>query len=96
MLVVFSPARQQAYCFSPVSTVAFGILTYMIVGGTRANITIAFCHLLFIGIIRGWIRCGCWLRQACLALSGLFWLALEALRGMNVAGDGGVLHVPST
>ena len=37
------------------STVAFGLLTYAIVGGTRANIIIAFSLFLFIGIIRGWI-----------------------------------------
>ena len=54
-----------------VSTVAFGLLTYAIVGGTRANIIIAFAIFLFIGIIRGWIslwmlaRRACWVLSAC-------------------------------
>jgi antigen polymerase len=43
MLVVYF-LRQDArgWLFFLVSTVAFGLLTYMIVGGTRANIIIAF------------------------------------------------------
>ena len=67
------------------STVAFGFLTYMIVGGTRANIIIAFAIFLFIGIIRGWISCGCW-RQRVFGIVGMFWLALKRY-GLNVAGD---------
>ena len=66
----FPASGQQSPAVLLVSTVAFGILTYMIVGGTRANIIIAFAIFLFIGIIRGWIRCGCWRRQASLALWG--------------------------
>ena len=55
MLVVFFLRQDsKAWLFFLVSTVAFGILTYMIVGGTRANIIIAFAIFLFIGIIRGW------------------------------------------
>ena len=56
MLVVYFLRRDsKAWLFFLVSTVAFGLLTYMIVGGTRANIIIAFAIFLFIGIIRGWI-----------------------------------------
>ncbi|MWT09220.1 O-antigen assembly polymerase, partial [Escherichia coli] len=50
MLVVFFLRQDsKAWLFFLVSTVAFGILTYMIVGGTRANIIIAFAIFLFIG-----------------------------------------------
>ncbi len=58
MLVVYflrqDPAQRQWLLFL-LTTVAFGILTYVIVGGTRANIIIAFALFLFIGIMRGWI-----------------------------------------
>ncbi len=52
---LFLRRDSKAWLFFLVSTVAFGLLTYMIVGGTRANIIIAFAIFLFIGIIRGWI-----------------------------------------
>lgn len=65
---------------------AFGLLTYAIVGGTRANIIIAFAIFLFIGIIRGWISL--WMQAAAgvLGIVGMFWLALKRYR-MNVSGD---------
>lgn len=69
-----------------VSTVAFGILTYMIVGGTRANIIIAFAIFLFIGIIRGWISLWMLVAAGVFGIVGMFWLALKRY-GMNVAGD---------
>src|SRR5690606_40331992 len=53
--IFFLRQDSKAWLFFLVSTVAFGFLTYMIVGGTRANIIIAFAIFLFIGIIRGWI-----------------------------------------
>ncbi len=56
MLVVYFLRQDlRALVLVPVATVAFGILTYVIVGGTRANIIIAFALFLFIGIVRGWI-----------------------------------------
>ncbi len=69
-----------------VSTVAFGLLTYMIVGGTRANIIIAFAIFLFIGIIRGWISLWMLAAAGVLGIVGMFWLALKRY-GMNVSGD---------
>jgi antigen polymerase len=64
LVVYFLRQDYKAWIFFLVSTVAFGLLTYAIVGGTRANIIIAFAIFLFIGIIRGWISCGCWRRRA--------------------------------
>lgn len=55
LVIYFLRQDYKAWIFFLVSTVAFGLLTYAIVGGTRANIIIAFAIFLFIGIIRGWI-----------------------------------------
>ena len=55
LIVYFLRPSQKRWLFFLVSTVAFGFLTYVIVGGTRANIIIAFALFLFIGIVRRWI-----------------------------------------
>lgn len=87
MLVVFFLRQDsKAWLFFLVSTVAFGILTYMIVGGTRANIIIAFAIFLFIGIIRGWISLWMLAAAGVFGIVGMFWLALKRY-GLNVAGD---------
>ena len=87
MLVVhFLKQDQRAWLFFLVSTVAFGILTYVIVGGTRANIIIAFALFLFIGIVRGWITLWMLVAAGVLGIVGMFWLALKRY-GMNVSGD---------
>ena len=87
MLVIFFLRRTARHgCSSLVSTVAFGIMTYMIVGGTRANIIIAFAIFLFIGIIRGWISLWMLVAAGVFGIVGMFWLALKRY-GMNVAGD---------
>ena len=52
LVVYFLKQDMRAWFFFLASTVAFGILTYVIVGGTRANIIIAFSLFLFIGIAR--------------------------------------------
>ncbi len=66
----------------------------MIVGGTRANIIIAFAIFLFIGIIRGWISLWMLAAAGVLGIVGMFWLALKRY-GMNVSGDE-ALYVPIT
>ncbi len=87
MLVVYFLRRDyKAWIFFLVSTVAFGLLTYAIVGGTRANIIIAFAIFLFIGIIRGWISLWMLAAAGVLGIVGMFWLALKRY-GMNVSGD---------
>ena len=58
----------------------------MIVGGTRANIIIAFAIFLFIGIIRGWISLWMLAAAGVFGIVGMFWLALKRY-GLNVAGD---------
>lgn len=91
----FIPAMLVVYFLKPsfkawigflLATVAFGLLTYAIVGGTRANIIIAFAIFLFIGIIRGWISLWMLVAAGVMGIVGMFWLALKRY-GMNVSGD---------
>ncbi|ELH6269653.1 ECA oligosaccharide polymerase [Salmonella enterica] len=86
LVVYFLRQDSKAWLFFLVSTVAFGLLTYMIVGGTRANIIIAFAIFLFIGIIRGWISLWMLAAAGILGIVGMFWLALKRY-GLNVSGD---------
>lgn len=59
-----------------VSTVSFGLLTYVIVGGTRANIMLAFALFLFIGIVRGYVTLWMLIVAGLLGVVGMFVLAL--------------------
>ncbi|EIY8247225.1 ECA oligosaccharide polymerase [Salmonella enterica] len=86
LVIYFLRQDSKAWLFFLVSTVAFGLLTYMIVGGTRANIIIAFAIFLFIGIIRGWISLWMLAAAGVLGIVGMFWLALKRY-GLNVSGD---------
>ena len=86
LVVYFLRQDSKAWIFFLVSTVAFGLLTYVIVGGTRANIIIAFAIFLFIGIIRGWISLWMLAAAGVLGIVGMFWLALKRY-GMSVSGD---------
>lgn len=86
LVVYFLRPGWKAWIFFLLSTVAFGLLTYAIVGGTRANIIIAFAIFLFIGIIRGWISLWMLLAAGVMGIVGMFWLALKRY-GMNVSGD---------
>ncbi|MGE0972471.1 ECA oligosaccharide polymerase [Klebsiella sp. WOUb02] len=86
LVVYFLRQDYKAWIFFLISTTAFGLLTYAIVGGTRANIIIAFAIFLFIGIIRGWISLWMLAAAGVLGIVGMFWLALKRY-GMNVSGD---------
>ncbi|EMJ9776832.1 TPA: ECA oligosaccharide polymerase [Morganella morganii] len=86
MLVVFflKPTLQR-WIFFLITTVAFGIMTYVIVGGTRANIIIAFALFLFIGIVRGWISLWMLVSAGVFGVVGMFWLALKRY-SLDVSG----------
>ena len=86
LVVYFLRQNSRMWLFFLVSTVAFGLLTYVIVGGTRANIIIAFAIFLFIGIIRGWISLWMLAAAGVFGIVGMFWLALKRY-GLNVSGD---------
>lgn len=86
MLVVYAQYQtRRAWFFFLISTVGFGVLTYVIVGGTRANIIISFAIFLFIGIIRGWISLWMLASAGVAGIVGMFWLALKRY-GLDVRG----------
>jgi antigen polymerase len=80
-----NPTQRQWLLFLLVS-VAFGLLTYALVGGTRANIIIAFALFLFIGITRGWITLWMLAGAGVMAIGGMFWLALRRYN-LDVMGE---------
>ncbi|ULR30873.1 ECA oligosaccharide polymerase [Dickeya fangzhongdai] len=82
----FLHQTRRAWLIFLLTTVAFGGLTYLLVGGTRANIIIAFALFLFIGLQRGWIA---WWMLAAAGSGGIvamFWLALKRY-GLDVKGE---------
>ncbi|MCT8353678.1 ECA oligosaccharide polymerase [Photorhabdus kayaii] len=85
LVVYFLKQTQLRWLFFLMSTVAFGILTYVIVGGTRANIIIAFALFLFIGIVRGWITLWMLVMAGAIGIVGMFWLALKRY-SLDVSG----------
>ena len=85
LVIYFLKPTQKRWLFFLFSTVAFGFLTYVIVGGTRANIIIAFALFLFIGIVRGWITLWMLAAAGVAGVVGMFWLALKRY-GLDVNG----------
>ena len=86
LVVYFLKQDTRSWFLFLASTVAFGILTYIVVGGTRANILIAFALFLFIGIARGHITLWMLVMAGVAGVVGMFWLALKRY-GMNVSGE---------
>lgn len=86
LVVYFLRQTQRAWIMFLIGTVAFGMLTYVIVGGTRANVIIAFALFLFIGIVRGWITLWMLVAAGAFGIVGMFWLALKRY-GLDVSGD---------
>ncbi|AWK15006.1 ECA oligosaccharide polymerase [Candidatus Fukatsuia symbiotica] len=77
LVVYFLKQSKRAWIFFLASTLTFGMLTYIIVGGTRANIIIAFALFLFMGIARGWITLSMLFMAAVFGVVSMFWLALK-------------------
>lgn len=77
LIVYFMHPGWQRWLLFLITTMSFGVLTYMIVGGTRANIIIAFAIFLFIGITRGWINLWMLLIAGVAGIAAMFWLALK-------------------
>lgn len=86
LMIYFLYQSKRAWLIFLISTMAFGLLTYTIVGGTRANIIIAFALFFFIGITRGWISLWMLAVVGALGIVGMFWLALKRY-GLDVSGD---------
>lgn len=85
LIVYFLKPTKANWIFFLCSTVGFGILTYVIVGGTRANMIIAFALFLFIGIVRGYITLWMLVLAGIVGVVGMFWLALKRY-GLEVTG----------
>ncbi|WP_130833146.1 ECA oligosaccharide polymerase [[Erwinia] mediterraneensis] len=86
LVIYFLRPTQRNWILFLLVTVGFGLLTYALVGGTRANIIIAFALFLFIGITRGWITLWMLAGAGAMAIVGMFWLALRRYN-LDVAGD---------
>ncbi|WP_168428296.1 ECA oligosaccharide polymerase [Erwinia amylovora] len=86
LVIYFLKQDVRSWLLFLVGTVAFGLLTYTIVGGTRANIIIAFALFLFIGIIRGWITLWMLALAGVGAIVAMFWLALKRYN-LDVSGS---------
>ncbi|KQN51106.1 hypothetical protein ASE93_22075 [Serratia sp. Leaf50] len=85
LVVYFLKQNRRNWLLFLAATFAFGLLTYVVVGGTRANIIIALALFLFIGIIRGWITLWMLLIAGVMAVLGMFWLALKRYN-LDVSG----------
>lgn len=86
LVVYFLRPNVRSWLFFLMSCSAFGMLTYVIVGGTRANVIIAFALFLFIGIVRGWISLWMLILAGISGVIAMFWLALKRY-GMDVSGN---------
>lgn len=86
LLIYFLYPTKRNWIILLIVTAAFGIFTYIMVGGTRANIIIALILFLFIGIQRRWITLWMLACAGVVSIMGMFWLALKRY-GLNVSGD---------
>lgn len=86
LIIFFLKPTQYRWLFFLFSTLSFGIFTYLVVGGTRANIILSFSLFLFIGIFRGWINLSMLIISFIICIIGVFWLALKRY-GLNVNGE---------
>ncbi|KAB8312686.1 O-antigen assembly polymerase [Erwinia endophytica] len=85
LVVYFLHQSFRHWLYFLATTVTFGLLTYVIVGGTRANIIIAFALFLFIGVIRGWLTLWMLMAAGVAGVVGMFWLALRRYN-LDVSG----------
>jgi len=85
LVVYFLKQNSRNWLLFLVTTFAFGLLTYVVVGGTRANIIIALALFLFIGIIRGWITLWMLLLAGIMSVVGVSWMALKRYN-LDVSG----------
>lgn len=85
LLIYFLREDKRGWYLFLLSTVLFGLATYVIVGGTRANVLIAFSLFLFIGIARGWISLSFLMMAGALGVVAMFGMALRRY-GMSLSG----------
>lgn len=76
VIVYFLRRDRRAWFTFLASTASFGLLTYIAVGGTRANLALAFALFLFIGLIERYLRPRTIFFMGALAIGIMFCLAL--------------------
>ena len=86
LIVYFQKQTRAAWLGFFFTTTAFGLLTYVIIGGTRANFIVGFAIFLFIGIIRGWISLWMFAAAGGFGIVVMYGLALRRY-GLNVSGS---------
>ncbi len=85
LILYFLKQDKRAWWLFLVSTVVFGGLNYVIIGGTRANMMVPVALFLFIGMIRGWITLWMLITAGSGAIVMMFWLALKRY-GLDIDG----------
>lgn len=76
LVLLFSyPTRRNWWLFLLV-TMSFGLITYVVVGGTRAMIFISLALFLFIGFSKRWLSLSTVIWSGPIAIMCMFWLAL--------------------
>ncbi len=86
LILYFLKQDKRAWWLFLASTVVFGVLNYVIIGGTRANVIIPIALFLFIGIVRGWITLWMLMIAGSCAIVMMFWLAMKRY-GLEVNGS---------
>ncbi|AIN47090.1 ECA oligosaccharide polymerase [Candidatus Palibaumannia cicadellinicola] len=85
LLTYFLNPTRRNWLWFLVSTIVFGIFTYMVMGGTRANIIVAFTLFLLIGLQRCWINRWILVLAGLIAVTAMFLLALKRY-SLNING----------
>ncbi|MGM3173456.1 ECA oligosaccharide polymerase [Dickeya lacustris] len=86
LMVYFQRQTRRAWLLFLLVCAAFGGFTYLLVGGTRANILIAVALFLLIGLQQRWLRWWMLALAGALAVLAMFGLALLRYR-LAVQGD---------
>lgn len=96
----FVPAMLLFYLLNPnyrnwliffITTLTFGVCTYIVTGGTRANIIIAYIIFLLIGIQHKWIKIWISIILNIILIISMSWLAMER-SGLNIH-DNNILYI---
>ncbi|WGE50566.1 ECA oligosaccharide polymerase [Actinobacillus equuli] len=85
LIMFFLSNNKKAWVTFLICGVAFGVLTYLAVGGTRANMALAFVLFFFIGLYKRYLSFK-WLVIAGVAMIGAMFVLALVRYGLNVSG----------
>ncbi|WP_208790016.1 ECA oligosaccharide polymerase [Actinobacillus vicugnae] len=86
LIMFFLANHKKAWVSFLILGVGFGLLSYLAVGGTRANMALAFVLFFFIGMDKGYLSFKWLLIAGAVMIGAMFVLAL-ARYGLNVSGS---------